>query len=347
MLPLRAATILESIARQYISRAVPVSSASVVDDCGLEVSSATIRNEMARLEEDGYIIRPHCASGSIPSDKGYRYYVETLKGIELPLAEQRLISHLFHQVERELEAWLSLAVTLIAQRVQNVAVVTMPKPAACQFKQFELVSLQDRLALAILVFRGARVRQQLVTFDRVMSQADLTVITNKLNAAYSDLPRLQILAKNLELSPTEKQITDRLVEMMKAEDKQDYEEPYLDGLHFMLTQPEFSRGQRMLTLMELVEQRKLMDVIVPEELDSYGVKVVIGRENRAEVIHDLSVVISQYGIAGEAVGTIGVVGPTRMPYARAISTVGYLSSVMSGLVAELYGRQPLYKNPKV
>ena len=99
----RAATILNSIARQYISRALPVSSTSVASDCGLAVSSATIRSEMMRLEEEGYIFRPHHAAGSIPSDKGYRYYVGTLKNIELPLAEQRLISHLFHQVEKELE----------------------------------------------------------------------------------------------------------------------------------------------------------------------------------------------------------------------------------------------------
>ena len=109
MLQDRTATVLKSITRQYISRAVPVSSASVVGDCGLDVSSATIRNEMACLEDDGYIIRPHHAAGSIPSDKGYRYYVGTLSDVELPVAEQRLISHLFHQVEEKLEEYVQHA----------------------------------------------------------------------------------------------------------------------------------------------------------------------------------------------------------------------------------------------
>lgn len=337
MLCPRAAAILDSIARQYISRALPVSSTSVASDCGLAVSSATIRSEMMRLEEEGYIFRPHHAAGSIPSDKGYRYYVGTLNDITLPLAEQRLISHLFHQVEKEMEEWLNLAVALIAQRVQNIAIVTVPRPVAGQLKHFELVLLHDNLALAVLVLRGARVRQQLVTFNQVMAQADLAVITNKLNTAYSGLTRSRILTKKVALSPIEQQITDSLLEMMKAEDRQRHDELYIDGLHFMLNQPEFSHSQRMLSLMELVEQRRLVGVTVPEGLEGSGVQVIIGQENKAEVIQDLSVVICRYGLPDEAVGTIGVIGPTRMPYAHAISTVGYMALLMSGLVAELYG----------
>ncbi len=335
----RMATVLTTIARQYISNAVPVSSASIVDDCGLEVSSATIRNEMARLEEDGYIIRPHHAAGSIPSDKGYLYYAGTLKDLELPLAEQRLINHLFHQVEEDLEEWLSLAVELIAQRVQNVAMVTKPKPIACQFKHLELISLQDRLALVVLVLRGARVRQQLINFDQAMPQEKLTAISSKSNAAYTGLTCPQILAKDTELSPIEQQITDCLLRMMNTEDKREYEEPYLDGLHFWLNQPEFNTGQRMAPLVELFEQRKLVEAILPDKMESHGVKVIIGKENKAEVIQGCSVVITRYGPPDEAVGTIGVIGPTRMPYARTISTIGYLASVMSTLVAELYGKE--------
>jgi heat-inducible transcriptional repressor len=266
--------------------------------------------------------------------------VGTLKNIELPLAEQRLISHLFHQIEKEMEEWLNLAVTLIAQRVQNIAIVTVPRPAAGQLKHFELVLLHDNLALVVLVLRGARVRQQLLTFDQVMAQADLAVIANKLNTAYSGLTGSQIRIKKVALSPVEQQVTDCLLEMMKAEDKQQHEELYTDGLHFMLNQPEFSHSQRMLTLMELVEQKRLAEVIVPESLVNSGVQVTIGRENKAEVIQDLSVVTCRYGLPDEAVGTIGVIGPTRMPYAHAISTIGYLSLLMSGLVAELYGDKP-------
>jgi heat-inducible transcriptional repressor len=324
---------------QYIVKAVPVPSQSIINDFELAVSSATIRNEMAHLEQEGYIIRPHPSAGSIPSDKGYRYYVETLSDIELPLAEQLLISHLFHQVERELEEWLSLAAALTAQLVQNVAVVTMPKPTNCQFKYLELVALKDSLALAVLVLHGARLRQQLITFDQVISQSELTAIANKLNAAYSGLTKARILAKKIKLSTTEQQVTDCLLKIMQDEDEQEYEHSCLDGLHFTLNQPEFRRGQRGQILMELVDCRNLMRTITPEELASHEVQVIIGKENKAATIQDCSVVINQYGLPEEAVGIISVVGPTRMPYARTISAVSYLSSVLSQLVAELYGRR--------
>ena len=339
MLSHRTETILKSIVGQYITKATPVPSQSIINDYELGVSAATIRNEMAYLEQEGYINRPHPSAGSIPSDKGYRYYVESLTDIKLPLAEQCLIGHLFHQIERELGEWLSLAATLIAQLAQNMAVVTMPKPVGCQFKHLELVALQDSLALAVLILRGARIKQQLVTFDQVISQPELTVITYKLNAAYSGLTSTQILAKNIDLSPTEQQLTDCLIKIMQAEDEQEYEEPYLNGWHLMLNQPEFVRSRRMLALMELVEHRNLLSTIVPHELPSQGVQVIIGKENKAEVIHDFSVVISQYGLPEEAIGTISVIGPTRMPYARAISAISYLSSVLSRLVAELYARE--------
>ncbi len=339
MLSPRTETILKSIVGQYITRATPVPSQSIINDYELGVSAATIRNEMAYLEQEGYINRPHPSAGSIPSDKGYRYYVESLTDIKLPLAEQCLIGHLFHQVERELGEWLSLAATLTAQLAQNMAVVTMPKPVGCQFKHLELVALQDSLALVVLVLRGARIKQQLVTFDQIISQPELTAITNKLNAAYSGLTSTQIIAKNIDLSPTEQQLTDCLIKIMQAEDEQEYEEPYLNGWHFMLNQPEFIRSRRMLALMELAEHRNLLSTIVPRQLPSQGVQVIIGKENKAEAIHDFSVVISQYGLPQEAIGTIGVIGPTRMPYARAISTISYLSSVLSRLVAELYARE--------
>jgi heat-inducible transcriptional repressor len=341
MLTARRETILKSIVGQYIVKATPVASQSIVSDHDLGVCPATIRSEMAYLEEAGYITRQHPSAGSIPSDKGYRYYVESLGEIELPLVEQILISHLFHQVERELEEWLRLAAKLIAQLVHNMAVVTTPKTINCRFQYLELVSLQDSLALGIFVLRGARVKKRLINFDETVSQSKLTSIANRLNAVYSGLARSEILAKGIELSPVEQQITDYLLKIMQAEDEQEYEEPYLDGLHFMFSQPEFTQSQRMKSLMELIDQRNLVKIIAPEGIKNQGLQVVIGRENRAEAIQDYSVILGRYGLADEAAGTIGVIGPTRMPYARAIATISYLSSLLSRLTADLYSKEPV------
>jgi heat-inducible transcriptional repressor len=336
----RTETILRSIIGQYIATAMPVSSAAIAGEFGLKVSSATIRNEMAYLEREGYITRHYSSAGCIPSDKGYRFYVEGLRDVEMPLVEQRLISHQFHQVEGEMERWLSLAATLVAKLVQNMAVVSTPKPVGSRFKHLELISLKESVALVILVLQGIKVKQQLLTFDQIISQTELSSIAAKLNAAYSGLSESQIKAKDISLSTTEQQVTNDVIKIMQGEDAQEFEEPYLDGLHFMLSQPEFARSSQMLPLMELVEHRNLLRIIAPQEMGLHGVKVIIGKENKAEVFQDYSVIISQYGLPKEAVGTIGVIGPTRMPYARAISTVDYLSSVLNELVAELYGKEP-------
>jgi heat-inducible transcriptional repressor len=215
----------------------------------------------------------------------------------------------------------------------------MPKPIDCKFKHLELLALQDSLALIILILHGAKVRQQLISFDQVVSQPELTTIANKLTSIYSGLTSQQILVKEANLSPVEQEITDSVVKIMRAEDEQEYGEPYLEGVHFTLNQPEFAHSRQMLNLMELVEHRELMKTIIPKDLESHKVQVIIGKENKVEAFHNYSVVISKYGIPEEATGTIGVVGPTRMPYAHTISAVGYLSSVLSGLVAGLYGRE--------
>ena len=208
----RTETILKSIIEQYIARAVPVPSQSVLHNYGLDVSSATIRNEMMRLKQEGYIIQPHTSAGSVPSDKGYRYYVETLDDVRLPINQQRMINHLFHQVETRLEEWARLTATLLANLSQNMAIVATAKPSNCVFKHLELVSIQDSTALLVLVLQGAIVRQQLTVFDQPVSQTELSAISNKLNSIFAGLNNPQIQAKKAELSELEKSIADLYLE---------------------------------------------------------------------------------------------------------------------------------------
>jgi heat-inducible transcriptional repressor len=340
MLAERSSKILNYIVRQYIEQAAAVPSQDIADKADLGVSPATIRNEMAYLEKEGYLIRPHTSAGCIPSDKGYRHYVESIETVRLPLEEQHLISHTFHQAEREVEAWVSLTATLLARLVQNVAVVSLPRSTDCKLKHVEFIAVHDTQALAVVVLDGAKVKQKLINFSQAVSQPTLTVASNRMNLDFNGLTAAQITAKKPEPpSPLEKQATDYLVEIMQAEDRQEYQEPYLEGWHFILNQPEFAQSEQMRSLMELVEGRGLLKVIVPESLGRQGVQVIIGKENQNEAIQNCSVVISRYGLPEEATGTIAVVGPTRMPYTRTIPTVFYLSSVLTQLLAGLYGRE--------
>jgi len=343
MLPPRTETILKSIVGRYIVNAVPVPSQSILHDYGLGVSSATIRNEMARLEREGYIIRPHTSAGSIPSDMGYRYYVESLEDIELPLNQQHQVEHMFHQVETKLDEWLRLTATLLAHLANNMAVVFIPRPASCQFKHIELVSLQDNTVLLILVLQGAKVRQQLVTFERPILQPELAAISNKLNDNYTGLNVRQITDKEVTLSDIERLMSAYILDIMQTEDEEDRDEPYLDGLHFMLDQPEFTGNRQMLTLVELVEHRNRLKTVLPHELPPHGVQVVIGKENESEIIQDYSIVLSRYGLPDEAVGTIAIIGPTRMPYIRSIAAIDYLSWLLSRMIARLYGKETSFQ----
>ena len=330
----RREAVLKIIVSEYIDTAVPVASETIFRNYKLGVSPATIRNDMAYLEEVGYIARPHTSAGSVPLDKGYRHYVESLtRKTELNVQEQDRIRKLFREVEKEFEKWLKLAAVIAASLVKNAALVTLPKPRQCRFKRLELVALQEFMALMVLVLGEAILKRQLLSFEEPVTQERLAIMSNKLNAVFSGLTSSEISAKKLKLPSEEAQVTEAVIDMMSAEDELEYEQPYLEGLRLMLGQPEFAEKDRMLSIMELMETKDWLSSAFGRRPDDFGVQVVIGEENRNATLRDLSLVFSRYGIPDQIGGTIGIIGPTRMNYRRAISTVDYISAILSDLVA--------------
>jgi heat-inducible transcriptional repressor len=337
MLTDRQKDILQIIVNDYISTVQPVGSVSIADRYGLSISSATVRNEMARLEEEGYITRRHVSGGGIPSDKGYRYYVESQAyNVEVPDDEQLMLLHLFHQVERELEEWTHLAAALLARMVNNVAMVTFPKAGQCRVKHLELVALQESLAILLLLLHEAKIRQQLIIFDEGVSQEELSLISRELNDMLCGLAWPQIVTRMTGPSLIQGRVKDAVVQLMVEEDEKAYEEPYIEGMRHMLAQPEFEPRQDMLRIMEVLESRDVVRSLIPVMLVEDGVSVVIGDENREDAMRGCSMVMTRYGIPGEVDGALGVIGPTRMHYGRAISAVRYMGSLMSELVSELH-----------
>ena len=338
MLPKREDTILKIIVREYVASATPVPSEAIARNYPLALSPATIRHEMAALEEAGYIARRHISSGGVPSDRGYRYYVESLEETpEISASEQCLIHHLFHQVERDLEEWVQLTAAILARLSQNAALVTPPKATESRLKHLELLKVREYLALLILVLRETRVKRQLLSMDEDHSQQELSLMAHRLNAAYSGLSPSQISQASRHLSPQEEQVTQALLQMMREGEEAEYEEPYLQGIRHMLEQPEFAQSQRMLDVINILEDRNLSRSILTQAASGEGVQVIIGEENRDKSLRNLSLIIARYGVTGEARGIIGVVGPTRMHYGANISRVRYLSRVMSQLLGQLYG----------
>lgn len=337
MLTKRKEDILRIIVDEYISTAAPVSSESIAHKHQLGVSPATIRNEMADLEESGYITQPHPSAGRVPSDGGYRYYVESfMRDTILSPAKQLMIRHQFHQVGKEFEEWAHLMVVVLSRLVQNMALVTMPKATQSRFKHLELVSLQDFLVMLILILEETRLKPQMVVFDEAVSQEELSVAASMINAAYTGLTALEIRDKHLMLSPLEQQVMEIVMQIMQAEDEKEYDEPYLAGLHHIFSQPEFAHSNKILEMTKVIEDKSLLRSMLSQLLTREGIQIIIGSENREDVMRDCSVVVTRYGIPGEVGGALGVIGPTRMQYEQVVSTVRYMASLMSELVGKLH-----------
>ncbi|HJX69555.1 MAG TPA: heat-inducible transcriptional repressor HrcA [Dehalococcoidia bacterium] len=335
MLPERRGIILKIIVSEYTTSGIPVASESIARRYALGVSPATTRHEMAHLEEEGYISRPHVSAGGVPSDKGYRYYVEYLiKEAKLSDEEQHAIQQLIYQAEQELEEWARLAATFLSQRLKSIALVTLPRASVCHFRHLDLIALQEYQVLFVLLLQEGEIKQLVLTLEQAVSQDELTALANHLNAVYKGLDYSQIDAQEIELSPLEEQIAVTILQTMQVEDKQQYDQFYLSGWRHLLSQPEFIKGEKTLSLVEALEEGSLLNSLLGSLGHEPGVKVVIGNENEEEALRGCSVILSNYGIRVR--GTIGVIGPTRLLYHQAIPIVDYLSSVMSGVVNEIY-----------
>ena len=334
MITARQSEVLKAVVGGYVATGMPVGSEVVWRDSRLGVSPATIRNEMAALEEMGYILRPHISAGGIPSDLGYRYYVESLGGTPpLPPSEQLLFQHTFHQVEKELEEWARLAAIFLSRFTGNMAVVTQPRAPEGRLKRVQLVALQEFLALMLLVLWEVRVKQQLLAFDRPVSQDELDEIARQFNQDYSGLTPTQIREKGLPQGEPARMAAEAMIGALEGEWQE--QEPYTHGLGQMLAQPEF-RDTEKKTVLEALEERQVLTAVLSGIPWEEGVRVIIGRENPETSLQHLSLVASHYGSPGRVGGTVAVLGPTRMRYPQTMAAVSYLSHILSSLVGELY-----------
>ena len=329
--------ILGLVVREYTSTAQPVGSRTL-QEYGLGVSSATIRNEMARLEELGYLTHPHTSAGRVPTERGYRYFVERLMSeSHLPLEEQRTIRHQFHQVGVDLEQWMRLAASVLARTARSAAVVTSVKMEQSRLKHVELIGIHETMALLIVVLEGGVVRQQMLSMDEAMTQDTLSQITNRLNDLCVGASTRWVIACRRQVGAFEQQVLDVVAQIMHQVDKQADLHLYRDGLINILHQPEFHVPESARNVIQLFEERTLLEDLLTEMLEVGGVQVIIGGEGRWNELRECSLVVSPYGVSGEVTGALGVMGPMRMPYNRAISAVRYVAGLMSDLFRELYG----------
>ena len=327
--------ILGLMVRSYIETGSPVGSKKLVDLFSLDVSSATVRNELAVLDELGFLNQLHTSAGRVPTEKGYRYFVQRLLGeFELPVREQQMIRHQFHQARLDMEQWMRLAAAILARTSQGASVVTAPRPRPNRFKHVELVSTQGRLVLMIVVLYGGDVKQQMLTLAEPLEQERLSTAAERLSILFDGRTADEMTARlsQLEGVELEGEVARLLIDVLRLADTRNINDFYRDGVVNLLD----DEGTR--SAVRVLEERTLLADVLAQAVDrqASGVQVIIGGEGRWEELKDCTIIVSRYGVLEDLTGELAVLGSTRMPYGRNISAVRYVADIMSSFVSDYY-----------
>ena len=339
----RAQSILRAVIDEYVTTATPVGSNALVERYSLGVSSATVRNILADLEAGGLLTHPHTSAGRIPTDAGYRFFVESIAdSVVLPAVEQLMIRHQFGQVQHASEQWFRLAATTLAAANRTAGLATPAKPRAAHVRRIDVVSISERLASLIIVFREGALRQVLVTLSGPTEQEDLTraaVVLDGLMAGRTAADAERAIARidgNGPIGALVQHLGERVTAAVRDYDSAVIEEVFSDGLLHVMAAPEFDRSDKLRRVFAALENRAYLGELFDSIAGTNRVQVFIGAENGPEEMRDVSLVLASYGEPGRAVGVVGVLGPTRMAYPQAIGTVRFVSGLMNELVANIH-----------
>ncbi len=332
----RQKTLLLLIIRDYIESAQPVGSKRLAEHYHINISSATIRNEMGALTEMGYLRQPHTSAGRVPTEEGYRYFVsQMMNQAELPESVQATIAHQFHQSRPDIDQWMTLAASILAHQSQGVSVVTAPHADKAKYKHIELISTQGRQVLMVLVLVGGEVSQQILTLAEPVSQERLSQTAARLNKLLAGLAVDAIRALPARSDALDQDILNLIIQDFRRAAERVSGEIYTDGLTNVLAEPEFAESDEARRALRIFGERStLQDLIARTAPNSNvgGLQVLIGGEGGWEELRQCSMVIARYGVPGLATGTLGVLGPMRMSYARTIPTVRFVAGLLSDLV---------------
>jgi len=332
----RQKTLLLLIIRDYIESAQPVGSKRLVEHYHINLSTATIRNEMGALTEMGYLRQPHTSAGRVPTEEGYRYFVsQMMHNAELPESIQQTISHQFHQSRADMNQWMTLAASVLAHQSQGISMITAPHAEQSRYKHVELISTQGRQVLMVLVMAGGEVSQQILTLAEPVSQERLSQTAARLNGLLAGLAVDAIAALPTRSDALDQDILTLIVQDMRHTADRVSGEFYTDGLTNVLAEPEFAESDDARRALKLFEERTtLQDLLARTANNSNigGLQVIIGGEGQWEELRQCSIVLARYGVPGMATGTLGVLGPMRMSYAKTIPTVRFVAALLSDLV---------------
>lgn len=327
--------ILRIVVYEYVQSGRAVPSKTLVEKYRIPFSSATIRNEMAVLEEFGLLQVLHTSGGRMPTDAGYRYYVHHLMGaVELPAGDQIMIRHQFQQAADRLDGWIELAATVLASTSGNVSIVTAPRTAVPRLRHFELIQLQPAVALVVLVTFDSAVRQSMIHLPAETTQDVLSRLADGLAAELRGQSAEEIEFRAAGSDGMVRAVLEQLAGMLHQFESAEQVEIRHSGLEHMVGQPDVADLDLQM-MMSLVSSGSLMSALLPQISAAGDVQVFIGSDDLPSGLQRFGVVLSSYGVEDVMTGVLGVLGPTRMSYWRTVSTVRYMARLMSDLMADL------------
>jgi heat-inducible transcriptional repressor len=342
MLSERQRMILSAIIDDYVRSAEPIGSRSISKRGNVGFSPATIRNEMSDLEEMGFLEQPHTSAGRIPSHKGYRYYVDhLLHHGALGTHELDTMKVTFAQRIQEMEEVIQHVAGMLSSLTNYTSVVLGPEVFSTTLKQLQIVPLDDTKAVAIIVTNTGHVENKTVTIPDGIQMSEIEKIVNILNARLKNVPLLQFKSKlynevSTELSKYVHGYEELLsvVESVLQHDEKD--RIFLSGLTNMLVQPEFKDVDKVKSIFDLLDETPTLIKLLTPSME--GVEVKIGTENSIEAINNCSLITASYSIGDNPIGTIGIIGPTRMEYARVINLLHVVSKHLELSLSRWYGK---------
>jgi heat-inducible transcriptional repressor len=333
----RRQSILRRIVEEYVVTALPVGSEAIARSHRPPVSSATVRNEMSVLEGVGYIAQPHTSAGRVPTDSGYRYYVERLMpGLAPAPGDERRIRHQFHQVESAVGQWAHLASSVLADTIHAASVVTLPVSPTARLRRVELVDLHERVVLVALILQSGSVHQHVEHLADPVDRETLNRVSARLNEVLEGCTAAQALQEAQRLSSPDSEFGEVVAQVLEQADHQTFEQIYYEGLSHILGQPEFARSENLRPLVQVLERTQIIGAFLADAMSGDGVQVIIGNEHSLEPLRSTATILTRYGDGDDIRGVLGVVGPTRLPYWHAIPMVRFMAGLMDVLVKSSY-----------
>ncbi|HMJ39822.1 MAG TPA: heat-inducible transcriptional repressor HrcA [Verrucomicrobiae bacterium] len=333
----RKQAILRAVVNEFTTSAVPVGSQALQSRYFVNLSSATIRSELAELADLGYLAQPHTSAGRVPTDSGYRYFVDFLMDLEtIPEHVASFIENELRQAPADVQGMVEKVAMTVAAVTQNASVASAPQGSQARIKHVDLVSLEPTEVLLILLLEGNLLRQQVVTVTGDAAQPELTKLASRFNATLAGRGSEEVRhSYESAVLGLEKELLGRVVAVLDLYEKGSESLVVHDGVRNLLRQPEFAESSRLHQVLEVLEETRYLTVLLHQLIGESDLQIVIGSENASSQLQGCAVVLTTYGPSNRLKGVLGVIGPTRMAYSQTVARLQAVARGASDRMADL------------